>query len=609
MLTSNESTAVSQLLAGMAGKWTPVLPQPNEYVDSETYYENFDLIVNELRKCAVEGSVRSTSALIGQVLEFMLKVSLESAGVERKELSGSKGTLYNLIIKAQNTKRKGESSTILFNPGSLKDCNGRLDHTKLDQIPQKYLTQHSILQAREYRNYASHATPWMKPIDVFQAARQLAATITICETLSPSFPPPVGSSESSQIQELRDLRSRGVDLAVAFLPDRSINRVYELIIQLRREEGEAGNLALIDAVARNPTWLFARASATAAPEIRQLLQVLNAAGYNDLSHIAAVLLPINDLSLTHIVRRFGAGFRDHVMMARTADPNLFGRLLSNVEEYPQFVTEFCHQVLGTGDKGPSTVSKADYLAQGFANLPPRLRNRILIQLGDSGSLSWLRECKYTAGPLILRGITDAALARVPQLIEIRRKLRNALLEQIASSPPRYSIRTYLAFAHHQPKDFRQKLYEAILDSLKLYSREPEQEAASCRLLLEIILAVDRRGPIWVRSQSVAAVNGSIATGGSIRLLYSLIARGFDQNLDISDQAASDALSDLPELVERDALVAQVVVYYLNNKYRAEERAKIALSEIYERAAYIIRSHRATGTNVIDAFLTSNGWTT
>lgn len=590
-----------QILAQLADQWRPVLPEVDAARLRE-YTERFDLLMHELRDCAAAGSVRATCALSGQVLEFVLKVRLESAGIDRRQLSGFNGTLGDLIKKAQQTPVGVPPRTILFDASSVEKAGGGVNYVLLDAIPHRDLVQHSILQAKEYRNDASHAAPWREPLGPSHAARQMGAIIALCEHIAPSLPPPTGSPEHSQIAQLRDLRAKGVDLSIAFLPERSVNRVYQMITQLRREEGEAGTRTLIDAVASNPMWLFARSITTTPADLRQLIQVIYAAGHHEYAHAAAVLLPINDLALTHIVRRYGQGFSDHMMMAKEADRRLFATLLSRVYRYPWFVNAFCEEVV-TAVGASSGPSKADYLVRGFGNLPSVMRNHVLLTLGATSARAWLEACQFGYGPGILSGLSDAAVAKVPALGPIRDNLRDALIPIISAAPPRYLVNAYLSFCHGQPGPYRQRCYEAIFQSLKKHAYDNAQAMASCRALLEIVLTVDMRGQTWVKGQGLAAICASETNLDGARLIYNLVAAAMDPKR-LTSLPSIESL-DLPNLVAQEALVVLVMLWCLASAAAttgSSDATRSVLRDARDRANAVVNARSRISPNVIVGFL-------
>lgn len=587
------SSEAAALLSRLAGQWQPVLPTIKNSVNEEDYYRRFDVLIDELRSNAERGHARSVSALAGQVLEFALKVALESDGIGRSSLSRRSGTLHKLIVKAQDAK-------ILFDPKSVLDSMGNLELAVLDSIQHRDLVQHSILQAREYRNRASHADPWTEPVDILQATRQLGAVIALIEYLAPSLPSTESSSES-QIELLQTLRDQGVDLAVGFLPERSVKRVNEIVATLRTRAGDTGAEALLEAVVRNPMWLFARSSRTKLPEVRRLIQTMHAVGYITFAYAAAVLLPINDLALVHIIRRSGQGFCDHIMMAKKADQNLFTSLLSSESAYPAFIDEFINQVKGTGGRGGGTLRKADYLARAFSGLPSRLRNQILIRLGPDASIDWFNAIQFGHESAVLRGISDEAVTRLPALESIRARLRCALLERISGAPPRHIIHSYLNFAHIQPREYRKECYGAILAAVLQQIDVEGQEAAGCRAVIEIALSVGCRGPVWVKCQSLAAKGCKVCGSDAVRFAYWLITQGLNALGTIDVNRADAAVRSLSELVQQDALTAYLVTSFilpLAPVLQAEIRDQILLTDAL--CSTVVERNRTTPPNIIDS---------
>lgn len=580
-----------RFLSTLATSWEPVVPPTAHESDHAVYDSRLSILVRELKDNAAAGNAVSVSALASQVLEFTLKVALEAAGTDRTQLSGTAGTLHSLLERAKAVGLFFDHATI--------STDSMFDRTQLDRILHRDLVQHSILQAHEYRNQASHGNPWSPPLTHQQASRQLGAVIALCEMLAPTLPNPHGSADSPQLQELRTLHHDKVALALSFLPFRSVKRVNELLARVRAEGDEEHFEALLRAVNSTPAWLFSRSTTTTLPDLRLLLQTLHSLGYSHFSYAAAVLLPVNDLALTYIVRKAGQPFHEHIYMARHADPDLFARLLSRTDKLTNFIDEFANQVTGAGDKGFVTVYKADWLAKAFGNFPARLRNQLLLRLGPSLSCQWLRSLRYGAYPPIVGSISDAAAAQVSELGVIRKALRIELLSLTPAMPPRHIVHGLLAFCHTRSSAFRFELYRAVLQSVRANMTLPEQQAASCRAVLEIAISLGHRGPVSAQCRAIAEQGSKSAENVAVRAGFHAAAKGARPTLE-----AFAHLKELPEALADLATDEALTTFYVtivagNQEWNEKDSSLMRVARA--TAEQIMVSRSKPTVNPLEAF--------
>lgn len=593
-MTKNTDDARS-FLARLASQWHPTLPG----LMSENYSPQFDALVRELKDNADRGNPISVCALAGQVLEFSLKVALEQRGADRAQLI--KATLHPLIKKAQ-------SLGVFFDPDSVIviDDDGRrhLDTQSLDAILHRDLVQHSIVQAKEYRNQGSHGNPFVQPLDYSQAAMQLGAVIALCEILSPTLPEPSGSSDQPQHLELQELHGTSVDLSIAFLPQRSIDRVNKLVIRFNKDGDELHKKALIEALDINPAWMFARAPKATLPDLRLLIQILFGNGFHSLSSAARILLPVNDLAMSYIVRRTSKGFYEHVSLAKGADPGMFARILSRDDDYLLFIEQFIDQLDAGSLDDDNKIHKADYLAQAFRLLPARLRNRILLEMGSAGARKWLTLLRYGNHSAIVGSISDSAIGKVPGLAGVREELREEYRKQLRTFPPRHITHAHIFFIHRQGPDFRRQLYDAVLKSIETSIGDSDQQIAACRLILEIGNIVQHRGPVWSDCNRLAEIGGSRTESAALKAGFRLAKLGPHPSLSESDDLGP-IVADLGSLVDKDALVTHLIATCALSSPSLSSTQRSAAEEVDASAREIIETRRKpTYPNPIETLASS-----
>ena len=174
---------------------------------------------------------------------------------------------------------------------------------------------------------------------------------------------------------------------------------------------------------------------------------------------------------------------------------------------------------------------------------------------------------------------------------------------LAMSLPRHIAHSYLNFVHGQTGSYRQNCYEALLRAVQKELGNPEQEAAGCRIALETALSVDRRGSIWVRCKTLAAMGSETCSNAAVRLAYWLLMEGMEPPKAVDIRRLELACESLEDLTQRDALTAYFVTSLLRpNASELPPMLRQRLMLSHEIAASIVRVHRRTRPNVIDSFL-------